>query len=363
MALGACVASAQVIREPGLFDNISLGVDGGGTTLISNHPFFKSMRPVVGIHLDKQITPTLALGVEGQFSINTTGSKTAFDQSYVGVYGDVDLFNLIDGYKCGIRPFTISAIAGAGWGHDYYVGPYDYNYFATKAGLDFKFNVSKKVTIDIEPSVVWNMTGGGVSQTTTAYNAEDARFNITAGVTYHFGDGFECVRPYDQAEVDFLNGQINALRSQLDGAISSSTAWENRANALAAQLAACEERPAEQVTTVVTEIENTLNTVRYVFFRIGSSAITADQMPNVEQIAAYLNNHPEATVTIKGYASQDGPEEVNIRLANARAQSVRDALVNRYHIAASRITAEGQGIGHMFSEESWNRVSICIIND
>lgn len=37
-------------------------------------------------------------------------------------------------------------------------------------------------------------------------------------------------------------------------------------------------------------------------------------------------------------------------------------LVNRYRIAKDRIVAEGQGVGYMFEEPDWNRVSICTIN-
>ena len=110
------------------------------------------------------------------------------------------------------------------------------------------------------------------------------------------------------------------------------------------------------------EVSNHLNSVRYVFFKIGSSKIGNDQMPNVEMIAAYLNNHPNSKVTIKGYASKDGPEELNIRLANQRAEAVKTALMKQYKIPASRIVAEGEGIGNMFEEESWNRVAICILD-
>jgi len=37
-------------------------------------------------------------------------------------------------------------------------------------------------------------------------------------------------------------------------------------------------------------------------------------------------------------------------------------LVKTYKISADRIQAEGQGIGDMFSEPDWNRVSVCYIN-
>ena len=37
-------------------------------------------------------------------------------------------------------------------------------------------------------------------------------------------------------------------------------------------------------------------------------------------------------------------------------------LVGKYGIAEERIVAEGQGVGNMFEEPDWNRVSICTIN-
>ena len=99
-----------------------------------------------------------------------------------------------------------------------------------------------------------------------------------------------------------------------------------------------------------------------VTFRQGKSVVDPSQMPNVERVATYLANHKEATVVIKGYASPEGSLEFNEKLAAARANAVKTILVKRYRIAASRITAEGQGIGNMFSEPDWNRVSICTLD-
>ncbi len=371
IALGAMSASAQAVEQPGFFDNWSIGVDGGVTTPLKGHAFFRAMRPVVGLHIDKQVTPAFAVGVEGAFGINAltneygVKSATVFDNSYVGAYGAVDLCTLFGGYKCEKRFFTLEAVAGAGWGHDYVnkmgANNYqDHNFFATKAGLNFNFNVCPNFTIALKPSVVWDMSDADVAMTSAAYDAHKAKFNIQAGLTYHFGNGFQCVKPYDQAEVDALNGQINDLRAMLDAANLNALNWENTANDLNAQLQACLSRPVEK--EVVKEVSNNYNSVRFVFFRIGSSVITNDQMPNVEMIAAALKNNPNAKVVIDGYASKDGPEELNIKLAQARAEAVKKALISKYKIAADRIQAQGKGIGEMFEEESWNRVSICTID-
>lgn len=141
----------------------------------------------------------------------------------------------------------------------------------------------------------------------------------------------------------------------------NSAALEATAATLAADLEACKNRPVQK--EVVKEVSNNLSSVRFVFFRIGSSKITADQQPNVEMIASFLKNHPKAKVVIKGYASQDGNLEFNQKLAAARAESVKNQLIKKYKIASDRIVAEGEGIGHMFEEESWNRVSICTIEN
>lgn len=362
---GTAIASAQYIEQPKLFDNVSIGLQGGVTTPMSNQPFFGSMRGVAGLNVAKQISPVFGLGVEGLFGVNTsswkgfTHSKNAFDNSYIGAYGTVDLFNLFGGYQCARRPFSIDALIGAGWGRYYQTGGVpDWNYFAAKAGLNFNFNVSDNVTLSLKPQVVWGM-GGHYSDSNVGLNVNNANFNLLAGVSYRFGSGFNCVEPYNQAEIDALNGQINTLRGELDASTASANALQAKADALEAELQACQNKAPQ----VVHEVSNNYNSVRFVFFRIGSSAITADQMPNVTMIADYMKNHPTSKVVIKGYASKDGNYDFNVKLAQSRAESVKNALIKKYGIASSRIVAEGEGIGNMFDEESWNRVSICTLEE
>lgn len=361
--------NAQLLREPKLFDNMSIGLDGGVTTPLNHGAFFGDMRGVVGLHIQKMITPTYGVGVEGAWSVNTSSwygqrhSTTAFDASYVGMYGLVNLNSLFCGYGSEKgRVFDIDAQAGAGWGHNYQSSPVaDHNFFATKAGLNFNFHPTDKVTIRLSPSVLWDMSDAGVDRSSAAYNANKATFNLMAGVSVTLGDTFEYADPYNQAEVDALNNRINELRGDLDNCANALAEAQARNQALARQLDACQKKAPE--VQVVKESKDFLQTVRYVFYTIGKSNIRQDQLPNVEQIAVYLKNHPKATVVVKGYASQDGPLDVNERLAKQRAQSVKNTLINKYGIAANRIDASGQGIGHMFDEESWNRVAICILEN
>ncbi len=365
LALGALTAAAQAYEQPKFFDNWSIGLDGGVATPLTHHAFFGNMRGVFGAHIQKQVTPSFALGAEGLAGVNTSSwygpkSSTAIDNSYVGVYGALDLPTFFSGYDPA-RKFGIEAVLGLGWGHDYRneaAGP-DNNYLATKAGLNFNFALTPSLTLGIKPAIVWNMTDNRTTHSSCAFNANAATFQLLAGLTYNFGPGFQLVRPYNQDEIDALNGQINDLRGALDASLAATAVTEAQNAELAAQLQACMNKKPE----VVKEVSNQLNSVRYVFFKIGSSVITKDQQPNVEMIAAYMKNHPKAKVVIRGYASKDGNLDFNIKLAEKRAQSVKNALVKGYKIAADRIDAKGEGIGNMFEEESWNRVSICTLEN
>jgi outer membrane protein OmpA-like peptidoglycan-associated protein len=385
VAMGVIAVNAQNTLAPSkLTDNISVTIKGGATTPLQfTDDFVKDTRAVIGAEVRKQITPIFGLGAEGNWSINTDGTNTyIFDHSYVGVFGTANLSNLFCGYKGAPRNFEIETVLGAGWIHAYvtewktlngrYNG-YDKNAFGVKAGLNFNYNFgsAKQWTASLKPAIVWDMDHVYGKTEYPGMNKNYAGFEVQAGITYHFKNSngthhFALAKLYDQAEVDGLNGQINDLRAQLaaqkaatDECNTNAAALQAKVAQLEADLAACMARQPE----VLVKQDNTLNTVRYVFFKQGRSTVSADQLPNVEQIATYLKNHPAATVVIKGYASPEGNADVNAKIAAARAESVKTSLVKKYKIAASRISAEGQGVGEMFSEPDWNRVSICTINE
>ena len=379
LAAATLVASADAYERPSFCEGWSVGLTTSAATPLKGHSFFENMRPTVGLVLDKKISPAFALGVEGIFSFNTsswntafgrlTHSSTAFDHSYVGAFGALDFMGLSSNVKH--RVFSMGIQAGAGWGHSYFSSkpytdskdkfPKDHNFFATKAGLFFNFNLSENFTIAIEPSVIFDMSDAHTETSSACYNADYAAFNLQAGFKYHFGKPFAAIRAYDAAEIDALNAQINALRAEVAAAVAATAVEAERAAALDAALQEClNKKPVVEVVKEVT-VDNRLNTILDVFFNIGSSVITPAQMPNVERIADYLKTHPNYKVVIKGYASKDGNREFNLKLAKRRAESVRDTLINKYGIKANRITAEGCGIGEMFEVESWNRVSVCTL--
>lgn len=364
-------ASAQkTVQGAGFFDNWSIGLVGGGVVPTVQSDYIKDMRGTYGLDLTKQITPGFGLGLEYLVSHNTTGGGNAFDRQNLSLLGKFNLSNLFCGYNGQPRLFEVEAVAGVGWGHDFYPTRegVDANYLTTKYGVNLNFNVgeAKAWTIGIKPAIVYNMNNEG-HRTQPSYNVNRSSMEFLVGVTYHFknsnnGKNYMTLqRAYDQAEVDGLNAKINDLRAQNNDKDATLAQKNEEIRNLQQQLNDCRnQKPVVQTQTVT---KNTASLEQTVTFRQGKSVVDASQLPNVERVATFLRNHKSATVTIKGYASPEGSAEVNARIAKARAEAVKKILTNKYKIAENRITAEGQGVGNMFSEDDWNRVSICTIND
>ncbi|MHB1846629.1 MAG: OmpA family protein [Deltaproteobacteria bacterium] len=80
-----------------------------------------------------------------------------------------------------------------------------------------------------------------------------------------------------------------------------------------------------------------------IFFETGNAKILPRSHRLLNQVAQVLEKHPEiALVRIEGYTDDRGPEPVNRKLSQARAESVRDYLVGR-GIAAARLEPHGYG--------------------
>ena len=386
LVMGATAAQAQVTNKGSKFsDNWSLTLKGGAVSPMNHFAFWKNARGIAGLELRKQVTSVLGLGLESEVSFNTSswykpGYATAWadhsnnivDHQLVGMFRTINFNNWFGGYKGYRQAFEVEAVVGAGWWHAYKTGKWavndvtvkakDQNSWYTKAGLNFNFNLgeAKAWTIAFKPAVVWNME---YAQPNSRFNGNNAAVELEAGLTYHFGNSngqhymTYCPKQYTQSDLDAVNAKVNDLRNQLSNTQSQLDAANNRADQLERDLKACNAKKNKVVT--VDKTGESLET--NVFFDQGKYVISRAQQPNVERVATFLKNHKKATVTIKGYASPEGSKEINEKLAKNRAKAVRDMLVNQYKISAKRISYDGQGVGNMFSEPDWNRVSICNI--
>ena len=375
-----CVsASAQepAYEKGKFFDNWSIGADGGINTNLNQ---WHKGGGVLGVQFTKGVTPVVSFEFSSQIGFddiawrgdaNSWGLRTPFNKKHISTINaiastKINLMNWLGGYKCEPRVFEIQARAGAGYLR--YVAAEDAgNYAVVKMGLDFDFNLgaAKAWTLSLRPAILSDINFAGNYRNRNGEFAKGAfsTAQITAGLTYHFknksGKHFiDCVRPYDQAEIDALMANINALREEYDKSAA-------RIRQLEDELAKKPKEVIVEKTVVETKVETQTKEEHslecLVYFGQGKTTISPAQLPNVERIATFMKNNKDSKGVIYGYASPEGSVEVNERIANQRADAVKNLLINKYKIAADRITAKGKGVGDSFSEPDWNRVSICTI--
>lgn len=356
-------AQTSVLEGAGFWDNWFMGYRSGATMKMSGAPFIKSARLAMGLSIGKQWTPILGTEIQGLGYINTTKSKTMIDASEVSLITNMNLMNLFGGYEGMPRAFEIETATGLGWLHHYMNGSGDTDDLAARVGLNFNFNMGEDAawTFGIKPAVVFNLTGDYPSKK-MSFNKSHADMEILFGLTYHFAnaDGdrhFAMVEAVDPLAFAAMNEEINDLRAIV-------AAKDIELVGLADELLVVQNQLNEARNAKAEASGDTINIIESVVaFRFNQSDVESSQMPSLEHVANYLKNNPDANITVNGYASPEGTEEYNKELSQRRADAVKNILVNKYGIAATRINAIGHGVGDIFSEPAWNRVGICTIDE
>jgi len=80
-----------------------------------------------------------------------------------------------------------------------------------------------------------------------------------------------------------------------------------------------------------------------IYFSFNSDQIREESEPSLNAIALVLGRHPEWRLRVNGHTDNIGGDPYNLTLSKNRAAAVRSALIARYHIDTSRLTADGLG--------------------
>lgn len=359
--LGALSLQAQnALQGTKLCDNWSIGLITGSTAKITHSNFTKSMRPGMGLEINKQLTPIFGIGIQGLSYVNTTNSKTAIDATDVSMLGRINLMNLFAGYEGMPRYFEIETQMGLGWLHYFQAGAGDSNSLSGRMGLNLNLNLgeSKAWTISMRPGIVYDLQAD-YPKSKLNFNLNNARFEWMTSIIYHFGNSngehyMTLVPVCDPLEMAAINDEVNALRATL---------LERDAELVAATEEIANLQNAMNTPNEVVEIDvnETCTPVYTIGFRQGKAIIDMTQEANIEMAANFLKENNNVIVSIKGYASPEGNAEFNQELSTRRANAVKEILVSQYGIDASRIVTQGEGVGNIFSEPAWNRISILTV--
>lgn len=102
-----------------------------------------------------------------------------------------------------------------------------------------------------------------------------------------------------------------------------------------------------------------------VFFRINKYVIDASEWSKIELAVNYLNEHPNATCVVTGYADKKtGNAKINLRLSEQRSNEVAKAMETKYGIAKNRLSInwKGDGLQPFKLENDKNRAVLFLIN-
>ena len=358
-AVMAVSASAQTVTESKTFDNFYIGINGGVMTKTTNHSWMKNLNSNAGLRIGRWFTPVFGLAAESNLYFNDHNayqSSTFVRYMNTSLIGTVNLNNWFAGYKGQPRTFEVIPVYGLGWAHSFGTAN-NWNALTSKAGIDFTFNLGSKKAWQfyVEPSITWALNGNGYQD--VAYNINKSGVQLNAGFIYKFKNSngthnFTIGKLRDQAEIDGLNSQINNLRNDLNGKDAQLSAKDQQIQDLKNALDECNKKPKYVKPATATNLQPT------VLFQVGKSVVENSQMPNIELIAQYMKNHPDANVEIKGYASPEGSKEINQKLSENRAEAVKNVLVKKYKIAADRLVTKGMGAtDKLFKQVEFNRVA------
>ena len=97
--------------------------------------------------------------------------------------------------------------------------------------------------------------------------------------------------------------------------------------------------------------------------------LKAGSQRTIEQIATFLNEHPERRVQVEGFTDAQGANDYNLELSQRRADAVAMAIIQR-GVDAQRVRALGYGEefpvasnANAGSRQLNRRVEIVVAND
>jgi OOP family OmpA-OmpF porin len=78
-------------------------------------------------------------------------------------------------------------------------------------------------------------------------------------------------------------------------------------------------------------------------FPSGSAKLDPKYAADIGNVAHILEVYPYANCEIRGYTDNLGSANANLRISQARAESVRQFMITHYGIVPDRVTARGYG--------------------
>jgi outer membrane protein OmpA-like peptidoglycan-associated protein len=149
----------------------------------------------------------------------------------------------------------------------------------------------------------------------------------------------------DQIVIASRTAQANArtAQAQSQAAVANAQAAQAQADAAAERQRA--DDLANQLANAKQTDRGTVLTLGDVLFDTGRATLKPSAMRTIDEIATFLQAHPERRVLIEGYTDSTGSDATNRELSERRADAVRQALLAR-NVSFDRVQVHGLGEGY-----------------
>ena len=340
----------QPLQRARFTDNWSVGLSVGGY-----HPMLFPMKYIADcsgwmgiVEVRKQMMPAFSMGVEADLYMRMDRDERKDPRTVIGPAFYLNSSRLIQGYAGSPRFFEVEAMVMPAWGHLYRGTNSEYfpdeNYFATKFGADFRFTIGrdKEWTFSLRPAMVYDLSVPHGNQY-ESFDINHADLQLTVGATYHIKGKRQprhltFAKPVvDMEEINRLNDIVNYLRSdvakrdvELEKAQASLDSAENACTQMENRVRELEKRSPKTIERTVSVFRTQIpfNAARY---SVGQS-----QMPSIEAITAFLEEHPKARVKVTAYVKANEKEFSQI-LASKRVEAVTNAILLKTGIDSGQI--------------------------
>jgi outer membrane protein OmpA-like peptidoglycan-associated protein len=140
---------------------------------------------------------------------------------------------------------------------------------------------------------------------------------------------------------------LEARENEVNRAKADATMAQNVAQNAQAELAR-QQAESQRLAAQMEELQASQTsrgivlTLGDVLFDTGRAELKPGAQRPIEQIASFLNEHPERSVQVEGFTDSQGGNDYNLELSQKRADAVAMAIIQR-GVAAERVRAMGYG--------------------
>ncbi|MGR5297776.1 OmpA family protein [Vibrio mediterranei] len=172
------------------------------------------------------------------------------------------------------------------------------------------------------------------------------------GLEYDFATAWSGQLEYQRindAKDDWFNTDVDTFWLGISYSFgNASGAAATAAAASATQEAPAEEPPVVEAVVMTKTFEQVSGQENFEF---NSTQLNENTKSDYDPLIALMQDHPDSTVTITGYTDSSGPEEVNQRISEERAESIA-AYLESQGIDRSRMTVSGMGEANPIADNS-----------